>query len=260
VSGGASSFAVPGDSYDRFMGRYSGPLARAFADAVGVEAGQRALDVGCGPGALTTELVRRLGADSVSAIDPSEPFTAACAARNPGVDVRTGPAEAMPFADDAFGVALAQLVVQFMADAHAGVAEMRRVVAPGGAVAACVWDYAGGMRMLRLFWDASRHVHDDPPDEASRMRFAQEGHLAELLASAGLEDVRDGSVEVEGSYESFDDFWEPFTLGVGPAGAFVASLDDDRRARLREGLRDRLGDPSGPFTLPALAWYAVGRA
>jgi len=116
------------------------------------------------------------------------------------------------------------------------------------------------MRMLRLFWDASRAVADEPPDEAARMRFAQEGSLEQLLRSAGLDDVRGGGIEAAAGYASFDDFWEPFTLGVGPAGAFVAGLDDERRGRLRDELRRLLDAPDGPFTLPALAWFAVGRA
>ena len=138
------TFDVRADAYDRFMGRYSTPLAPQFADLAGVAAGQRVLDVGCGPGALTTELVRRLGGDAVSAVDPSEPFVAAIQQRQPGVTVRQAAAEQLPFPDRTFDAALAQLVVHFMTDPVAGLREMARVTRPGGVVAVCVWDNAGG--------------------------------------------------------------------------------------------------------------------
>src|SRR5579859_2924084 len=138
------------ESYDRFIGRYSKPLAVALADAAGVEGGMRALDVGCGPGALTVELVRRLGSGSVSAVDPSDTFVAACAQRNPGVDVRVGPAEALPFESASFDAALMQLVLNFVEDPRASLAEVSRVLRSGGTAAACVWDDDGGVRMLRM--------------------------------------------------------------------------------------------------------------
>jgi ubiquinone/menaquinone biosynthesis C-methylase UbiE len=145
------SFDVAADAYDRFMGRYSAPLAPPFADLAGVEAGQRVLDVGCGPGALTAELVRRLGPAEVSAVDPSEPFVVAVKERHPGVDVRRAPAEDLPFGDDVFDAALAQLVVHFMSDPVAGLREAGRVTRPGGVVAACVWDQADDRGPLGVF-------------------------------------------------------------------------------------------------------------
>jgi SAM-dependent methyltransferase len=258
---GAGMFQVSGDAYDRFMGRYSRPLATAFADAAGIEGGQRALDVGCGPGALTGELARRLGAGNVSALDPSAPFVEACAHLHPGVDVRQGSAEDLPYPDGQFDAALAQLVLHFVSDPPAAAREMRRVVRPGGTVAACVWDVpGGGMCMLRLFWDAALAVDRAAPDEAATMRFGRNGEIGELFADAGLEDVVTGTLGVEASYEDFDDLWRPFLGGVGRAGAFCASLDASQQAALREELRERLGSPQGPFTLPASAWYARGRA
>ncbi len=136
------SFDVAADAYDRFMGRYSQLLSPQMADLAGVRPGQRVLDVGCGPGALTAELVTRLGPEGVGAVDPSEPFVAAARARHPGVDVSQASAEELPFADGSFDAALAQLVVHFMKDPVAGLAEMARVTRPGGVVAACVWDHA----------------------------------------------------------------------------------------------------------------------
>ena len=132
-----------------------------LADLAGVAAGQRVLDVGCGPGALTAELVARLGAASVAAVDPSEPFVAAARERHPGVDVRQASAEQLPFPDDAFDAALAQLVVHFMSDPVAGLGEMARVTRPDGVVAACVWDHAGGKGPLSAFWDAARELDPD---------------------------------------------------------------------------------------------------
>jgi len=143
------SFAVGADAYDRFMGRYSVPLASQLADFAGVAAGQRVLDVGCGPGALTTELVGRLGPAAVAAVDPSEPFVAAARERHAGVTVRRATAEELPFADHEFDAALAQLVVHFMADPVAGLSEMARVTRERGVAGACAWEHAGGQGPLR---------------------------------------------------------------------------------------------------------------
>jgi SAM-dependent methyltransferase len=256
---GAATFLISDEAYDRFMGRYSVPLAAAFADAAGVTAGQRVLDVGCGPGGLTAELAGRLGPDNVFAIDPSEPFVEACRRRNPGVDVRAGRAESLPYADGEFDLALAQLVLHFVTDAGAVAREMGRVVRPGGLVASCVWDFGGGMRMLRLFWDASNAIDPSAPDEARTRPFGKDGDIVALFADAGLRDVTSGSLEVEAGYTDFDDFWNPFLEGAGPAGSYVNGLTDEDRARLRAELHRLVGSPEGAFTLPARAWYATGR-
>ena len=152
------SFDVAAEAYDAFMGRYSTLLSAQLADLAGIVDGQRAIDVGCGPGALTAELVGRLGADRVAAVDPSAPFVAAARVRHPGVDVREAAAESLPFPDATFDAALAQLVVHFMADPVAGLREMARVTRQGGVVAACVWDHAGGQGPLGLFWSAAREL------------------------------------------------------------------------------------------------------
>src|SRR3954470_2868272 len=223
------SFEVSGDKYDRFMGRYTRSLAPVFAEASGVASGMRVLDVGCGPGGLTLELVSRVGAENVAAIDPSPPFVAACAERNPGADVREGPAEQLPWGDDEFDAALASLVVGFMRDPHLGVLEMARVTKPGGTVAACFWDTGGGMEMLRLFWQSASAL--DPSVQGERrLMGTREGDIRDLLTLAGLEDVKDGTLTATAQYESFDDFWEPFTFRVGPAGQHLASLGDEDRA------------------------------
>jgi SAM-dependent methyltransferase len=255
------TFAVDAESYDRFVGRYGDALGRALSDEVGVERGMRALDVGAGTGKLTGVLAERLGEENVAAVEPSEPFAAALASRFPAADVRAASAEALPFAEGSFDAVLAQLVVNFMTDPERGLAEMRRVTREDGMAAAAVWDYRGEMTMLRAFWEAAAAL-DGPGaearDERTRMRFGDPDELGDLWRRAGFRDARIGELVVSASYEGFDDLWEPFLAGVGPAGAFAASLEPGAQAELREEYRRRLGSPVGPFELGARAWYAVG--
>ena len=258
---GAETFRASADAYDRHVGRYGPALAAALIAFARVEPGMRALDVGCGPGALTTALAERLGVASVSAADPSEPFAEACRTRLPGVEVVVASAEALPFADHAFDAALSQLVVNFMGDPAAGVREMARVTRPGGVVASCVWDYAGEMTLLRAFWDAAREVDPERAavaDEGAVMRWCAEGDLAELWRDAGLSDVRFGQLVVRAGYADFEDLWSPLPTGVAPSGAFCKSLDDERRAALHDAYRRRLGVGEGPFELTARAWAVAG--
>ncbi len=251
------TFDVAAEAYDRFMGRYSVVLSPHMADLAGVARGQRVLDVGCGPGALTAELVTRLGPDAVAAVDPSEPFVAAARARNPGVDVSLAAAERLPFADGSFDAALAQLVVHFMSDPVAGLAEMARVTRPGGAVVACVWDHAGGKGPLSVFWRAARELDPDAGDE-SNLAGTREGHLAELFEAAGLRDVQRSTLVADLEHATFDEWWEPYTGGVGPAGKYVASLDPAAADELRERCRRAL--PDAPFVVRAVAWACRGLA
>jgi SAM-dependent methyltransferase len=251
------AFDVTGEKYQRFMGRFSDPLALPFADFAGVTTGSRmrVLDVGCGPGALSAELVRRVGAEQVAAVDPSEPFVAAARTRLPEVDVRLAGAEDLPFADASFGAVLAQLVVQFMTDAGAGVREMARVVRPGGVVAACVWDHAGGRGPLSPFWAAVAVLDPDAPNENHQVG-VREGDLAALWGRAGLRDVEASTLTVTKHFATFEEWWEPFTFGVGPPGDYARALDDRGLAALREQCRAML--PPEPFDLDATAWAARG--
>ena len=251
------SFAVAADAYDRFMGRYSEPLAPVLADYAGISSGQHVLDVGCGPGALTAELVRRVGSAAVSAVDPSEPFVAAARDRFPDVTVRRASADELPFPANSFDAALAQLVVHFLEDPVAGVREMARVSRQGAVVAACVWDFTGSEGPLNLFWDVARELDAEVEGE-SNLPGAREGHLAELFDAAGLDEVEDGVLSISVEHPTFEDWWEPFTLCVGPAGAHVAGLAPERVEELRERCRERL--PTPPFVLSALAWAVRGRA
>jgi len=250
------TFDVAAEAYDRFMGRYSTPLSPKLADFAGVEPGHRALDVGCGPGALTAELVARLGAEAVTAVDPSAPFVAAARDRHPGVTVLQAAAEELPFEANAFDVSLAQLVVHFMTDPVAGLAEMGRVTKDGGTVAACVWDFAGGRAPLSTFWSAAHTLDPDVVDE-SRLAGAREGHLAELFAAAGLRDIEAAALTVSREHATFDEWWAPYSEGVGPAGSYVARLDEAQRAALRDRCRALLPEP--PFVLTAYAWAVRGR-
>jgi SAM-dependent methyltransferase len=238
------------DSYDRFMGRYSSLLAPEFVEFAGVESRQRVLDVGCGPGALTGELVR-LGAD-VSAADPSEPFVEAIRERFPGVDVRVASAERLPFADGEFDAALAQLVVHFMEDPVAGLREMARVTRPGGAVAACVWDLGGDRSPLTPFWSAVRRIGLGEAGEQG-MAGIREGQLAALFEAAGLAEAEASEVSAAVEHASFDEWWQPFTLGVGPAGLYYARLEPAAREALR---RDAEAHFDG--RVQAVAWACRG--
>ena len=258
---GAASFRTSAEAYDRHIGRYGSALARALIEIANVSGGQRALDVGCGPGALAAELCQVLGSDGVAAIDPSASFVEACARRLPGVDVRLASAEELPFPDDSFDVTLSQLVVNFMSDPPVGVREMRRVTRPGGTVAAAVWDYAEEMTLLRRFWDAA--VALDPgaaaSDEGRSMPYCTPDELERLWREAGLEKLATTALVVEAGYHDFDDLWQSLEHGSGPSTAFASSLPAERHAELRDELRRRLGVGDDPFRLRARAWSVFGR-
>jgi SAM-dependent methyltransferase len=259
---GAETFRTSAaDAYDRHVGRYGATLAAALIEFARIEPDWRALDVGCGPGALTTALSQYLGPAGVCAADPSEPFAAACGSRLPGVEVVVAAAESLPYPDRSFDVVLSQLVVNFLTDAVAGVREMARVTRPGGVVGACVWDYAGEMTLLRAFWDAAREIDPDGAaavDEGTTMSWCSERELAALWADAGLREVRTGNLLARAAYTDFDELWSPLPTGVAPSGAYCKSLDDDRRAALREAYRRQLGVGTGPFELTARAWAVAG--
>jgi SAM-dependent methyltransferase len=229
-------------SYDRFMGRFSRLLAPVFADFAGVEAGQHVLDVGAGTGALTAELLRR-GAGAAAA-EPSPAFVAALRDRFPRVDVRETGAEDLPWPDDSFDTALAQLVVAFMNDAPKGVREMRRVA---HTVALCMWDRER-MEMLAAInrtRDALGVRREDSPYRSRR-------EIEELLGGGAESEL----LEVDADYADFEDFWDALAGGAGPAGAWAAALDDEQRAVARAELYRQLGEPDGPFTMRGRAWAA----
>lgn len=257
VDSNVGGFHTSGAAYDAFMGRYSRPLAVEFADLAGVRSGQQALDVGCGPGALTRVFVERLGAAAVAACDPSAPFVEECAREFPGADVRMAPAEELPFEDDRFDAAAAQLVLHFVSRPEVAATEMRRVVRAGGTIAACVWDFDGGMEMLRRFWDAALTLDPAAPDQSRTARFGRAGEITDLFAEAGLVDATEHTISVAVTYRDFDELWSGFLLGVGSAGTYCASLPLERRDALRDELLVGLGSVTGPFELSAIARAAV---
>jgi hypothetical protein len=252
-----STFVGSADSYDRLMGRYLPSLGPAFADMAGICAGMRVLDVGCGPGGLTTVLAQRCGAAQVAAVDPSASFVQACRARVPGVDVRRGVAEDLPFPPAEFDSALASLVVGFMSDPDRGLREMLRVTRPGGTVAVCFWDL-DRMPTLQIFWSAAA-VLDPTISGNVRWLGTGEGELAALLRHAGAADVREGTIDASAEYTDFADWWSAYSLGIGPAGAYYRNLNEDQRESLRVACHNRLGSPQGRFTITATCWFAIGR-
>lgn len=250
------SFNVSAEAYDRFMGRFSGPLADQFATWAGVRPGMRVLDVGSGPGALSSRLVDIVGADRVEAADPVPAFVEALRERLPGVTATVSPAEDLPHPDGAFDGALANLVVHFMGDPVAGLRQMARVVREGGVVAASVWQHAEGTSPLTPFWDGVHRVDPEARDEG--LVGVSEHLLAAHFTAAGLRDTRSGALTVAVEFDTFEEWWEPFTYGVGPAGAWLAAQSPERQAAVRAACADVLGP--APFTVTGSAWCALAEA
>jgi len=233
--------------YDKFMGRFSTRLAPVFADFAGIERGKRVLDVGAGTGALTAELVRR--DVDVAAVEPSPEFTATLQSRFPDIEARQGAAEDLPWPDASFDAALAQLVVAFMSDARVGIAEMRRVVRPGGTVAVCMW-LRDDMELLSAINRTQAVISPERSADVSPYRSAE--------AARGLlgDDARVEMLTVSAEYSGFDDFWSALGSGAGPAGQWALSLSDEQRAAAHDELYRQVGEPAGSFTLSGTAWAA----
>jgi SAM-dependent methyltransferase len=233
--------------YDNFMGRYAVRLAPVFADFASIGSGIRVLDVGAGTGALTAELVHR--DTTVAAAEPSPQFAATLASRFPGIDVRQAAAEDLPWPDESFDAALAQLVIAHMTDTEAGVAEMRRVVARGGVVAVCMWDLEG-MEMLHAINVVRASV--DPDNMVGVRRYRDEQSVRGLLGDDAESELLEARVE----YSGFDEFWSSLLGPTEPAGAWLETLDDERREQARDEIRRAVGAPTGAFTLTGRAWAA----
>ncbi len=248
--------------YDRHVGRYGPRLAAELISATGIARGQRALDVGCGLGALTIEVAWVLGERSVAAIDPSESAVETCRVRVSEAEVLVAPVENLPFDAGAFDAALAQLVINLVDDPTAGAREMGRVVRRGGAVAACVWD-ATAMPLLSSFWQAAAQIAPDEVgtvDEHKQVGLQDPTWLLDVWQGAGLKQVSLGALATSADYEDFDDLWFSFEQGVGRSGAVYLRLDPVRRQALRSRAHELLGAPRGHFRLDARAWYVRGAA
>ena len=243
-------FSGSGDAYDRFMGRYSTQLASEFADFAGVAAPQRALDVGAGTGALTDELVRRLGAENVAAAEPSGDYAATLRGKFPGLDVREAPAEELPWEDASFDAALAQLVVVFLNDAPVAVRELARVTRHGGVVATCMWEVEG-VEMMNALNEIRRRLTPGGPGLMTDLR--DEASLRKLFEEAGLHDVETTRIEVSVEYETVDELWEPAIHVGGPGGPAVDSFTPEQLVQGRAIFEEALGNPAGSYSLKGRA-------
>ena len=253
-----------GGAYDRFMGRWSRLVARQFLEWLEVPAGSDWLDVGCGTGILLDSIGQTSSPRRLAGVDPSSGFLAVAAERLSGrAELSVGDAQDLPFADGEFDAVVSGLVLNFVANPVLAVGEMRRVSGPGGMAAAYVWDYADGMEFLRRFWDVATEL--DPGaselEQSRRFPICRPEPLRELFAGAGLASVTVTAIEVPTTFGDFDDYWQPFLGGQGPAPTYVAALTDEKRDRLEDRLRLQLPrETDGSIHLRARAWAVKGAA
>jgi SAM-dependent methyltransferase len=259
---GTESWGV-GAAYEPFIGRWSRAIAREFVRWLRPDRGRRWVELGCGTGALTHTILAEANPAGVVATDRSRDYVsyARAGAPGPGGWFLVGDAAWLPLSDRAADVVVSGLLLNFLPDPAAGVAEMCRLAGPGGTVAAYVWDYAGRMELLRIFWDEA--VALDPSaaslDEGRRFPICTPQALERLWDRGRLTGVESTGLEVATPFPDFEDYWRPFLGGQGPAPAYVASLEPGRRDRLRERLRDRLVAGSGPIVLRGRSWAVRGR-
>ena len=257
------SMFADAQAYDRFMGRWSKLAAPLLVDFAGISDGGHVLDVGSGTGSLALSIVERMPRCHVTGIDPSSEYItyAQSQTRSDRIRFQTGDAQEMAFGNGAFDHSLSLLVFNFIPDPKKALLEIRRVTKSGGCIAAAVWDYGQDMRMLRLFWDAA--IALDPAAEKldeKHMPLCRSGELSHLWQQAALDRIEERPLDIAMTFASFRDFWDPFLLGQGPAGAYVAQLPRDRRQSLAEEVKRRLmlaGD-SAPFTLRGRIWAVRG--
>jgi SAM-dependent methyltransferase len=247
-----------GDLYERYVGRWSRQIAPLFVDAIKVPAGRRWLDVGCGTGALSAAILERGSPSSVVGVDPSQGFRDTARGRlGDRVSLHPGTATAIPLGNASVDVVVSGLVLNFVPDQPAALAEMKRVAAPGGTIAAYVWDYAEKMELMRYFWDAAISLDASVAqmDELVRFPVCRPEPLKRLFADAGLQDIEVCAIEIATPFASFDDYWAPFLGGQGPAPSYAMSLDEASRQRLRDVLKQRIPvNPDGSIAMIARAW------
>ena len=251
-----------GDPYERYIGRWSRRVAPRFLSWLAPPGGRRWLDVGCGTGALTAAILDLCAPASVAGVEPSDGFRTAARKRLPDhVALHRGDAMGLPLADASVDIVVSGLVLNFVSDPVAGLAEMARVAVPGGTIGVYLWDYARGMELVRFFWDAAVALDASAGelDEGTRFPICNAAPLRELFLSAGLSGVEVTAIDIATRFSAFDDYWEPFLGGQGPAPSYAMSLGDVARARLRERLRERLPSAAdGSITMTARAWASRG--
>jgi SAM-dependent methyltransferase len=249
-----------GSPYERYVGRWSRRVAPLFLAWLRVPAGRRWVDIGCGTGALCAAILDRCSPSSVAGVEPSEGFLATATENLAGrAALHQGSATAIPLPDASADAVVSGLVLNFVPETKGALAEMSRVARDGGTIGAYVWDYAGKMALMRYFWDAAAALDPDAAklDEGPRFPLCRPEALAAQFTGAGLKDVEVTSIDIPTVFESFDDYWQPFLGGQGPAPAYAMSLDEGARARLRERLRERLpARADGSIALTARAWAA----
>lgn len=261
-----SSFNVRSASgYEQLMGRWSRQLAPLLIDFAGLADGERVLDVGCGTGSLTFALPKAANVSEIAAIDYSPVFVEEATRRNtdPRIVIQEADACALPFQDGYFDRALSLLVLHFVPEVDKAVSEMRRVVRPGGVVAAAVWDHLGGMPGMRMMLDTVAMLDENARQLRSRYCFQpmmQLGEMKQSFIEHGLTQVEQTSLLIRMNYQSFADYWEPIAAGEGPLGKYVAALGLAHRAEIDAVVRAayEAGQPDGPRSFAAVAWACRG--
>ena len=263
ISNAIESFLLL-DAYERFMGRWSRLVAPQLVEFAGIRDGERVLDVGTGTGVLAASILERCPGARVTGIDPSESYVAHARGQSAGLPLTfdVADAQSLPYDDDSFDRCLSLIAINFVPDPHLAITEMQRVTRPGGTVAAAVWDYADGMAMLRTFWGTVVELDTSAESrDKKNMPNCRQGELTTLWKDSGMTDVEEKALDIDQDFASFEDYWSPFLLGTGPAGAYTASLSEAQRVTLGNRLRQRVqGDgPDGPLTLVSRAWATRGR-
>lgn len=247
-----------GSPYEQYVGRWSRQVAPAFLSWMNIPAGRRWLDVGCGTGALCAAIVDRCSAASVTGVEPSEGFLKTAKENLAGrAALHQGSATEIPLGDASVDVVVSGLVLNFVPDQRAALTEMARVTGKGGTIGAYVWDYAGKMELMRYFWDAAVELEPEAAklDEGVRFPLCRPEALEKLFAGAGLDKIEVRAIDIQTSFVNFDDFWQPFLGGQGPAPAYAMSLDEPARVRLQNRIKERLPtEASGSISLTARAW------
>lgn len=252
-----------GSPYEQYVGRWSRQVASRFLSWLNIPAGRRWLDVGCGTGALCAAIVDRCSPSAVAGVEPSEGFLKTAKDNLAGrAALYQGSATAIPLDDASVDVVVSGLVLNFVQDPRAALLEMSRVTGKDGTIAAYVWDYAGRMELMRVFWDAAVELNPSAAnmDEGVRFPTCRPEPLEELFTGAGLQGVEVKPIDVPTPFANFDDYWQPFLGGQGPAPAYAMSLDETSRARLRDRIRERLPTAvNGSIPLTARAWAVRAR-